>query len=62
MKQILARAAYAGASIVLLDDSFAAFDTIESVALAQTLLNPENGLLRAGRATVLLASHSCEYA
>lgn len=60
-KMLLARAAYANASIVLLDDSFAVFDAAESAELARTLLNPTNGLLRMGRSTVILASHSCMF-
>lgn len=33
----------------------------EATELAHTLLNPVDGLLRVGKATVLLASHSCMY-
>lgn len=56
----LARAVYARASLVLLDDVFSALDQASSDRVFERLLG-ERGLLRKGDATILLATHAVKY-
>ncbi|TQV90054.1 ABC transporter [Cordyceps javanica] len=53
----IARAVYARASIVLLDDSFSALDMRTARAILHNLCNRENGLLRQSNCAVLLTNY-----
>lgn len=59
-KQALARAIYAQKSVIVLDDILNALDIATANTLVERLFSPQ-GLLRTGRTTVILGSHSGKY-